>query len=139
MIYCRECGKKISDTASSCPSCGARQSGGSKGGGFVDVENEMTFGKKISDIREAVKSTINSLGWKIKDESGDAIGCSTGMSLMSFGSNVFITLKSAGGKTIVEIHSKDKLGAMGSLGGNLQSKSNIKKFFNELSKRVAVL
>ncbi len=26
MVHCRECGKKISETASSCPSCGARQS-----------------------------------------------------------------------------------------------------------------
>lgn len=28
-VHCRECGKKISESASSCPSCGARQSGGS--------------------------------------------------------------------------------------------------------------
>lgn len=25
MVYCRECGKKIADSASACPSCGARQ------------------------------------------------------------------------------------------------------------------
>jgi hypothetical protein len=26
MVHCRDCGKKISDSASSCPSCGALQS-----------------------------------------------------------------------------------------------------------------
>jgi len=30
-IHCRECGKKISETADSCPSCGARQGGSSRG------------------------------------------------------------------------------------------------------------
>lgn len=25
MVYCRECGKKISDTAEACPYCGAKQ------------------------------------------------------------------------------------------------------------------
>jgi hypothetical protein len=28
MVHCRECGKKISDTATACPQCGARQPGG---------------------------------------------------------------------------------------------------------------
>lgn len=28
MVHCRECGTKISESASSCPKCGARQSGG---------------------------------------------------------------------------------------------------------------
>ena len=31
MAHCRECGVKISESASSCPKCGARQSGGSSG------------------------------------------------------------------------------------------------------------
>lgn len=39
MVHCRECGHMISETAGSCPKCGARQSGGSggsKGGGEKD-------------------------------------------------------------------------------------------------------
>ena len=31
MVHCRECGAKISETAGSCPKCGARQSGGGSG------------------------------------------------------------------------------------------------------------
>lgn len=31
-IYCKECGKKISATATSCPKCGARLSSGSGAG-----------------------------------------------------------------------------------------------------------
>ncbi|MBU4351618.1 MAG: TM2 domain-containing protein [Nanoarchaeota archaeon] len=30
MVHCRECGKKISDTASSCPKCGAHQKDGAR-------------------------------------------------------------------------------------------------------------
>jgi len=26
LVYCRECGRKIADSASACPQCGARQS-----------------------------------------------------------------------------------------------------------------
>lgn len=107
--------------------------------GFVDVKDEMSFGKKLSDVKEAVKSTISSLGWKIKDEKGNTIECSKGFNLMSVGSNIMISLKAEGNKTKVEIHSQDKAGVLGSLGGNLQSKQNIKKFFDELSKRVSAL
>lgn len=107
--------------------------------GFVDVKDEMTFGKKLPDVKEAVKSTISSLGWKVKSERGNTIECSKGFNLMSVGSNIVISLKSAGNKTKVEIHSRDKAGALGSLGGNLQSKQNIKKFFDKLSQRVSAL
>lgn len=107
--------------------------------GFIDVKDEMSFGKKLSDVKEAVKSTIGSLGWKIKNESGNTIECSKGMGLLSFGSNIFISLKSIGNKTSVEIHSKDKMPLGGSGGGYIQSKLNIKKFFDKLSQRVAAL
>ena len=107
--------------------------------GLVDLNDEMTFGKKISDVKEAVKSTINSLGWKIKDESGNTIECSKGFNLLSVGSNLLISIKSVGNKTNVEIHSKDKLGIAGSLGGNLNSRRNIKQFFDKLTQKVAAL
>ena len=31
MVHCRECGAKISETASSCPKCGAKQKGSADG------------------------------------------------------------------------------------------------------------
>lgn len=40
MIYCRECGEKISDTALSCPKCGARQ----KGVKTINEKNKTTAG-----------------------------------------------------------------------------------------------
>lgn len=107
--------------------------------GFVDVKDEMVFGKKLADVKEAAKSAIQKLGWKVTNESGSTIECRSGMSLMSMGSNITISLSNVGGKTKVEMHSKDKLGVVGSVGGNIQSKKNIGKLFNELSTRLANL
>lgn len=108
--------------------------------GFVDVKDEMVFAKSLADVKDAVKATLQKFGWKIKSESGNTIECGTGMSLLSvLGSNLTITLSNAGGKTRVEMHSKDKLGVAGSVGGNLQSRRNISKLFGELGKRVANL
>ena len=107
--------------------------------GFVDVKDEMVFAKNLADVRDAVKATLQKFGWKIKNESSNTIECGTGMSLLSLGSNLTITLSNAGGKTKVEMHSKDKMGVVGSVGGNMQSKRNISKLFSELSKRLANL
>ena len=41
MVYCKECGKKISDTATSCPSCGAKQD--KKGQGIKKVNWTLTL------------------------------------------------------------------------------------------------
>ncbi|GEM_PF-6285305 len=106
--------------------------------GFVDAKNEMTFGKKISDVKGAVKSTISHFGWKIIDEKGNTLECSRPTGLI-IGSNIMISLKSVGNKTNVEINVRSKLGALGMLGGNLQSRLYVKQFFDELSKRVAAL
>ena len=107
--------------------------------GLIDVKDEMTFGKKLSEVKEAVRSTISSLGWKLKDESGNTFECSNGVSIMSLGSYIMISLKNVGGKTNVEIHSRDKTGGLMMVGGNLKSKRNIKQFFDKLTQKVAAL
>ncbi|PIZ50618.1 hypothetical protein COY27_06435 [Candidatus Woesearchaeota archaeon CG_4_10_14_0_2_um_filter_33_13] len=40
LIHCRECGEKISETASNCPKCGAKQRGTAK----HDDKNRTTAG-----------------------------------------------------------------------------------------------
>ena len=107
--------------------------------GLVDVKDEMVFGKKLSDVKEALKSAIQNLNWKITNESGNMIECRKGMNILSVGANITITLSNIGGKTKVAVLSKDRLGVVGSLGGNIQSKKNIAKLFDELSKRLANL
>jgi len=106
---------------------------------FGKSEDEMVFGKNLSDVKSASKAAITKLGWKIKNERGNTLECSKGLNLLSVGANIIISFSNAGGKTKISISSKDKLGMLGSVGGHIQQKKNVKKFFDEVTKRLATL
>lgn len=106
---------------------------------FVNVTDERTFAKSLDSVYEACVQTVNKLGWKIKSQSKSKLECEKGMSLTSAGSDITITLGKSGGGIKVNILSRDKWGAMGSLGGNLKSKKNIKTFFEDVEKRLLLM
>ena len=65
MIKCKECGKAVSDLASTCPSCGCPIGGGSVGGSAFEkrIEQYKSAGY-ILKKREGNTVVMKSVGWK---------------------------------------------------------------------------
>lgn len=101
--------------------------------------DERTFNKSFDSVYEATIQSLNNLGWKINNQSKTKIECTSKMGLFSFGQDVEITFNKTASGIKVGVISLAKGVDMLTVGGHIQQKRNVQKFFEEIEKRLLLM